>query len=185
MDCINNLRQLYQHYGQSPWLDNIRRDWIRNGELQRYVERGIRGVTSNPSIFQKAISSTDDYAEEFTGAVQNGASIEDAYWSLVVSDIVAAAGILDPVYEESDGHDGYVSVEVSPHLARDSTATESAARDLHKRLGIPNVYIKIPGTQEGAATNHSNDFRRPQHQRHINIRCRTILRCRRCLYDWT
>jgi transaldolase len=137
--------------GQSPWMDNLRRGWLTDGELQRWVERGIRGLTSNPSIFQKAISSGSDYDEQFGDLVRAGTDVTDAYWDLVVDDIRGALALLRPVYDDSDGLDGYVSVEVAPELARDSAGTETAARALHERIAEPNLYVKIPATAEGVA----------------------------------
>jgi len=137
--------------GQSPWMDNLRRGWLTSGELARWVERGIRGLTSNPSIFQKAISTGTDYDEQFGRLIDGGTSVTDAYWSLVASDIEGALALLRPVYDASDGIDGFVSVEVAPALARDSAGTESAARHLHEAIAEPNLYVKIPGTAEGIA----------------------------------
>lgn len=135
--------------GQSPWLDNLRRGWLTSGELAGWVDAGIRGLTSNPSIFQKAISSSTDYDEQFGELVAGGASVDDAYWELVTSDIEGALGLLRPVYDSSDGLDGFVSVEVAPELARDAAGTEEAARHLHSSIDAPNLYVKIPGTAEG------------------------------------
>jgi transaldolase len=135
--------------GQSPWLDNLRRGWITGGELQRWVDRGVRGLTSNPSIFQKAISSGTDYDAQFGALVAEGRPVTDAYWDLVVDDIRGALALLRPVYDSTEGLDGFVSVEVAPELARDSAGTEAAARDLHERIAEPNLYVKIPGTAEG------------------------------------
>ena len=149
MTASTRLHQLYDDCGQSPWLDNIRRGWISGGDLQRWVERGVRGLTSNPSIFQKAITSTADYDDEFRAAIGEGLDVESSYWRLVTSDIAAAAAILRPVHDSSGGLDGFVSVEVAPDLARDSAATSVAARRLHERLEAPNLYVKIPGTAEG------------------------------------
>ena len=137
--------------GQSPWLDNLRRGMLADGELQRWVDRGIRGVTSNPSIFQKAISTGTAYDEQFRSLVEGGTDVTDSYWDLVVDDIRGALAVLRPVYDESDGRDGFVSVEVAPELARDSAGTEAAARDLHQRIDAPNLYVKIPATAEGIA----------------------------------
>jgi transaldolase len=137
--------------GQSPWLDNLRRGWITSGELQRWVDRGIRGLTSNPSIFQKAISTGSDYDDQFGRLVAEGLGVDAAYWELVVEDIRGALDVLRPVHDASDGLDGYVSVEVAPDLARDSAGTEAAARELHERIAAPNLYVKIPGTAEGLA----------------------------------
>jgi transaldolase len=146
---VTRLIELYQAQGQSPWLDNIRRGWITGGELARWVERGVRGVTSNPTIFQKAIESSDAYDEQLRVAVGRGDSVEEAYWDLVVTDIRDALAILRPVHEASDGVDGYVSIEVDPGLARDTAGTMEAARRLHDLIDAPNLYVKIPGTAEG------------------------------------
>ena len=135
--------------GQSPWLDNLRRGYLRSGELQAYVDRGIRGITSNPSIFQKAIADSDDYDEQFTTLLGSGSTVEDAYWSMVTDDISEALAVLRPVFDESGGVDGYVSVEVDPGLARDTAGTIASARDLDKRIGQPNLFVKIPATAEG------------------------------------
>ena len=149
MSQNNRLHDLYVRCGQSPWLDNIRRGWITGGDLHDWVRQGVRGLTSNPSIFQKAIASGADYDDEFRSAIADGLDVESSYWRLVTSDIAAAAEILRPVYDASEGLDGFVSVEVAPDLARDAAATEAAARNLHERLAVPNLYVKIPGTAEG------------------------------------
>ena len=151
MTADTRLHRLYRECGQSPWLDNIRRGWITGGELERWVRRGVRGLTSNPSIFQKAIASTADYDDEFRSAAADGLDVEASYWRLVMSDIAAAAEVLRPVHDSSEGLDGFVSVEVAPALARDGAATAAAARQLHERLAAPNLYVKIPGTAEGLA----------------------------------
>jgi transaldolase len=146
---MTRLHDLFAEQGQSPWLDNIRRGWIANGELDNWVTAGVRGLTSNPSIFQKAIQGSEEYDEEFVGAIESGLDVEASYWQLVTSDIRAALDILRPVYNDSDGLDGYVSVEVDPGLARDSIGTETAARALDEQLTAPNLYVKIPATAEG------------------------------------
>lgn len=146
---MTRLHELFHNHGQSPWLDNIRRDWLKSGELQAWIDRGIRGVTSNPSIFQAAIEGTAAYDTDLAAAKAAGASPDDAYWKLVVDDILAGLDLLRPIYDESDGLDGYVSVEVDPRLARDSAATTSAARDLHELIAHANLYVKIPATAEG------------------------------------
>ena len=151
MTEATRLHELHRRCGQSPWLDNIRRGWITGGDLEAWVRRGVRGLTSNPSIFQKAIASGADYDDEFRAAIDAGLDVESSYWRLVTSDISAAAAVLRPVYDQSDGEDGFVSVEVAPDLARDASATEDAARRLHERLALPNLYVKIPGTAEGLA----------------------------------
>ena len=146
---MTRLHDLYDQQGQSPWLDNLRRGWITGGELEEWVRRGVRGLTSNPSIFQKAIQASDEYDDEFHAAIGDGLDVEASYWRLVTSDIRDALDILRPVFDESDGLDGHVSVEVAPALARDRAGTEAAARDLHQQLNAPNLYVKIPGTAEG------------------------------------
>lgn len=135
--------------GQSPWLDNLRRGYLRSGELQAYVDRGIRGITSNPSIFQKAIADSDDYDQQFGTLLGAGTSVEDAYWTMVTDDISEALTVLRPVHDESGGVDGYVSVEVDPGLARDTAGTVAAARELDQRIDRPNLFVKIPATEEG------------------------------------
>ncbi len=135
--------------GQSPWLDNLRRGWLTSGELAGWIDRGIRGLTSNPSIFQKAISSGSDYDEQFGDLIASGTSVTDAYWDLVTSDIEGALALLRGVYDDSDGVDGYASVEVAPDLARDVAGTIEAARHLHEAIAEPNLYVKIPATAEG------------------------------------
>ncbi len=145
----NRLERLHTEFGQSPWLDNLRRGWLTGGELSRLVESGIRGLTSNPSIFQKSISGSNDYDEQFTNLIKGGSNTESAYWSLVTHDIVGALEVLRPVYESSDGQDGFVSVEVDPSLARDTSATIDAARGLYGSIPQPNLMVKIPGTAEG------------------------------------
>jgi transaldolase len=141
------LQDLYDQQGQSPWLDNLRRDWLQDGTLKGLVDRGIRGVTSNPTIFAKAISGQDTYDDEFSQLIKTK-SVEDAYWDLVVDDIIGALAVLRPVYDTSAGGDGYVSVEVAPSLAHDTEGTITAARNLHARIDQPNVLVKIPATPE-------------------------------------
>ncbi len=146
---MTRLQDLYREHGQSPWLDNLRRGWITSGELQTLIDSGIRGITSNPTIFQKAITGEDSYDAQFASLMAEGVSLDDAYWSLVVRDIESALALLRPTYDSSDGADGYVSVEVAPSLAHDTEATITQARELHQRIDEPNVMIKIPGTAEG------------------------------------
>ncbi len=146
---MSRLRDLYESFGQSPWLDNLRRDWIHDGTLARFIDDGVRGVTSNPTIFQKAIESGGAYDEQFSKLSRQGLPTTDIYWELVVTDIRHALGALAPVYEASDGEDGFVSVEVAPSLAHDTAGTIAAARQLHELIERPNLYVKIPGTAEG------------------------------------
>lgn len=146
---MGRLAELHDEYGQSPWLDNLKRSWINDGELKRWIERGCRGITSNPAIFEKAMSVGSDYDEEMRSLAAAGAESEEIYWELVVSDVKAALDLLLPVYEESGGGDGYVSVEVSPALADASEVTIRAARELHDRIDSPNLYVKVPATTAG------------------------------------
>ncbi|HEX2577605.1 MAG TPA: transaldolase [Aquihabitans sp.] len=146
---MSKLQDLYDTGGQSPWLDNLRRDWIHDGELGRYIERGVRGVTSNPSIFQKAMTGQAVYDDEFTTLLEQGASIEDIFWTMAVTDIEEALALFRPLYDASDGVDGFVSIEVAPSVARDTEGTIAAARGLHARIAEPNLHVKIPGTAEG------------------------------------
>lgn len=146
---MGRLHDLYDAEGQSPWLDNLRRGWMATGEMQAWLDKGVRGITSNPSIFANAMMQTDDYDAELETLVKSGTSIEDAYWQLVVGDIRQALALLTPVHESSGGEDGYVSVEVSPELAHDEATTIAAARDLDDRIEAPNLYIKVPATREG------------------------------------
>jgi len=145
---MNNLQRLFQEAGQSPWLDNLKRDYLAGGDLARMVEDGIRGVTSNPTIFQKAISAGTAYDEQFRSLVE-AHPVEDAYWELVITDIEDALAVLRPVYDESGGGDGFVSIEVSPAIANDTEATVKAAAFLHDRIDEPNLFVKIPATEAG------------------------------------
>lgn len=148
---MNPLRQLLEH-GQSYWLDNLTREMIRSGELARRVtEEGLRGMTSNPAIFHKAISKGKEYDDQIETLVREGLSVPAIYERLIVSDIQAACDILRPVYDESAGLDGFVSLEVSPYLAHDTHASLEEARRLHHLVERPNVFIKIPGTRAGFA----------------------------------
>ncbi|MBJ31788.1 MAG: transaldolase [Acidimicrobiaceae bacterium] len=146
---MTRLHDLHAVQDQSPWLDNLKRSWIDSGELATWVDRGVRGITSNPSIFQKAMTDTDAYDEPLRGLMADGATVVDAYWDLVIRDIVDALEVLRPVHEASDGVDGYVSVEVDPSLATDTDGTIAAARVLDERIDRPNLYVKIPATSEG------------------------------------
>jgi transaldolase len=147
----NRIIALHREQGQSAWLDNLKRDYITSGRLVSIRDEGVRGLTSNPSIFQKAIQDSSDYDEQFGELRAAGVSIDEAYWEMVVRDIHSACDVFSEVHDHSDGVDGYVSVEVDPGLAHDGAATESAARDLHERIDRRNLMVKIPGTNEGLA----------------------------------
>lgn len=145
----NPLVKLHEA-GQSVWLDQISRSLLTTGELKRLIdEDGLRGMTSNPSIFQKAIGKGDDYAEEIKQLAHEGGSVSDVYEAVIVKDIGTAADIFQPVYQSLDGKDGFVSLEVSPLLADDTQATVTEAKKLWTRLNRPNVMIKVPATPAG------------------------------------
>jgi len=147
----NPLLEL-QKFGQSVWLDYIRRDLITSGELKRLIDNdGLRGMTSNPSIFEKAIVGSDDYAGFLDQLIAQGLSAGDIFERIAVRDIQDAADTLLPVYKSTNKRDGYVSLEVSPTLARDTQGTIEEARRLWKAVARPNIMIKVPGTPEGVA----------------------------------
>ena len=149
MRTNNPLRVLADH-GQSVWLDYIRRDLILSGDLQRLIdEDDLRGVTSNPSIFEKAVTGSTDYQDILGSAEARRLDANALYERIALRDIRDAAEVLRPVYERTDARDGYVSLEVSPALARDTGRTLEEARRLWHLVGRPNVMIKVPGTPEG------------------------------------
>jgi transaldolase len=148
-DDMTMLQRLYQEQGQSPWLDNLTRAYLRDGTLGRLVADGVRGVTANPTIFARAIEGSDAYDEQFAARIAQGRPVTDAYWDLVTDDILDALGVLGPTFDASGGTDGFVSVEVAPELARDTDATIAAARQLHERIAQPNLLVKIPATGQG------------------------------------
>jgi transaldolase len=145
----DSLKRLSTEQGQSPWLDNLQRGYLTSGALAELVQRGVRGLTSNPTIFQKAIQGSADYDEQFTSEMLKGSTARDAYWELVIQDIHGALDVFADLYAQSNGSDGFVSVEVDPSLAHDTAGTLSAARLLHERISRPNVMIKIPATMQG------------------------------------
>ena len=144
-------------FGQSPWYDNLARSLLTGGGLAALITTdGIRGVTSNPTIFEKAMAAGEGYDEQLAACGKEGLSIEDSYWRLVVDDVGHAADLLLPVHEASARADGFVSVEVSPDLAHDTTGTIAQAKGLFERLGRKNVMIKIPATLEGLPAIEAN-----------------------------
>ena len=148
---MNPLKELHDQ-GQSVWLDYIRRDLLRSGGLKRLVdEDGVSGVTSNPTIFEKAIAGSNDYDAALGALLKQNpkASTEQLYEPLAIEDIQMAADVLRPTHEESAGADGYVSLEVSPYLAHDTQGTISAAKRLRAAVARPNVMIKVPATPAG------------------------------------
>lgn len=145
----NPLKEL-QKLGQSIWYDNIRRSLLTTGELKRMIqEDGLRGMTSNPTIFEKAIAGSTDYNDQLQTLALQGKKAEEIYEELAILDIQSAADYFFPVFEQSKGLDGYVSFEVSPHLGRNTEGSISEAKRLWERLNRRNVMIKIPGSPEG------------------------------------
>ncbi|MGO8897761.1 MAG: transaldolase [Isosphaeraceae bacterium] len=136
--------------GQSLWLDNITRDLLTTGTLKRYMdELSVTGLTSNPTIFDHAIKNSTAYDASIRRKLEEGKSGEGLFFELALADITEAADLFRPIWEKTSGVDGWVSLEVSPLLAYDTASTIAAAKDLHRRAGRPNLFIKIPGTKEG------------------------------------
>jgi transaldolase len=146
---MTRLHDLYEAGGQSPWLDNLKRSYLTSGRLAELVSAGVRGLTSNPTIMAKAIAASADYDAEFSAALARGHSVEEAYWDLVIADVSGALAVLRPVFDDSAGGDGFVSIEVSPLLAHDTARTIESARQLHERIAQANLLVKIPATREG------------------------------------
>ncbi|HZD54617.1 MAG TPA: transaldolase [Candidatus Aquicultoraceae bacterium] len=138
------------NYGQSPWLDYLEREFVDSGKLARLVsEDGIRGVTSNPTIFQKAVTGGPEYDDQIRHLAERGIEVRDAYKEIVTEDIRRAADVLRPLYDSSGGADGYVSLEVDPDLSYDTAGTVARVVELYRAVGRPNVFIKIGATREG------------------------------------
>ena len=136
--------------GQSLWLDNITRGLLTSGTLRRYIqELSVTGLTSNPTIFDHAIKNSHDYDDAIGKKLKEGKSGEALFFELAVEDLRQAADLFRPIHDQTNGVDGWVSLEVSPLLAHDTAATITAAKELHARAGRPNLFIKIPGTKEG------------------------------------
>ncbi|MCE5275219.1 MAG: transaldolase, partial [Deltaproteobacteria bacterium] len=145
MEKLHDLAGL----GQAIWFDYIQRSLITSGELQALIDKGIRGVTSNPTIFEKAIAGSRDYDDDLKRLSANGRSVDEIYEELVLWDISHTADLFRPVYDRTAGLDGFVSLEVSPRLAYDTANTITEARRLFKILDRPNVMIKVPATDPG------------------------------------
>ena len=142
--------QLLHNLGQSLWLDNITRDLINSGTLKRYIdELSVTGLTSNPTIFDHAIKNSSSYDPAIRQKLDEGKSGERLFFELALEDLTRAADLFRPIFDRTNGVDGWVSLEVSPLLAHDTASTLAAAKSLHARAGRPNVLIKIPGTKEG------------------------------------
>jgi len=144
-DPIAELKRL----GQSVWLDQIDRTMIRSGLLARYRDAGVSGVTANPTIFARALESSDAYADEIGRRLEARQEPESIVWDLLIEDVQAAADVFRPVYDREHGGDGFVSIEVSPEVAGDTERTIAAARELQRRCARPNVMVKIPATPAG------------------------------------
>lgn len=144
----NPIKEL-QEAGQSLWLDNINRKLITSGALQALIDEGLTGVTSNPTIFEKAIGESSDYDEEIRQLVSEGREVPEIIDALIIKDIQTAADLFRPVYERTNGGDGFVSIEVAPNLAYRTEETVNTVKALHPRLNRENVMIKIPATKEG------------------------------------
>src|SRR5438874_1741229 len=147
---VNERLAALTHAGVSVWLDQIRRSLIDGGELERMVrEESLRGVTSNPAIFEKAILGSPDYDDQLRELAERGLGPREIYDEIAIRDVQLAADVLHPVWEEAEHADGFVSLEVSPDLAHKTEETLEQARDYWKRVDRPNLMIKIPGTEEG------------------------------------
>src|SRR5579871_851165 len=135
--------------GQSVWIDLLSRPFVRNGELQRMIdEDAVTGLTSNPTIFQKALAG-GDYDEQIASGLMHSEDPREVFFELAITDVQEACDVLAPVHNATGGRDGFVSLEVDPGLAHDSAATLAQALDLHARVGRPNLYVKIPATRAG------------------------------------
>jgi transaldolase/glucose-6-phosphate isomerase len=146
---VSNQLQELLAAGQSVWLDNVRRSMFASGELKRLIEKGLRGMTSNPTIFEKAIGASDDYDDQLRSLVGSEKSADALFWDLAIQDIQSACDEFKVVFDSSDGNDGFVSLEVSPLLAHDTQGTIAMAKELWARVARPNLMVKIPGTKEG------------------------------------
>lgn len=145
---MNRIQELHK-LGQSIWLDFIERSMIQNGKLKALADAGVTGVTSNPTIFQQAIAKSDAYRDELHRLASSTSDDKTIFEALAVRDIQAAADVMRPVYDAHQGHDGFVSLEVSPDLANDTAATIAEARRLHAAVNRPNLMVKVPATREG------------------------------------
>jgi transaldolase len=142
--------QLLHNLGQSLWLDNTTRDLLNSGTLKRYIdELSVTGLTSNPTIFDHAIKNSSAYDAAICNKLDEGKSGEELFFELALEDLTRAADLFRPIYDRTNGVDGWVSLEVSPLLAHDTSSTLAAAKSVHARAGRPNLLIKIPGTKEG------------------------------------
>jgi transaldolase len=148
MSTPNQIAEL-RRLGQSVWLDQLDRKMIRSGDLARRRDRGVAGVTANPTIFAHALESSEVYADDVALRIEKGQDPEAILWDLLIEDVQAAADIFRPIFDRERGGDGFVSIEVSPEIAGDTERTIAAARDLRRRCDRPNVMVKIPATPAG------------------------------------
>jgi transaldolase len=156
--------------GQSLWLDNITRELLNSGTLQRYIdELSVTGLTSNPTIFDHAIRNSATYDADISRRSSSAKSAEDLFFELALADLTRAAELFQPVFARTDGVDGWVSLEVSPLLAHDTNRTLAAARNLHQRGAEPNLFIKIPGAPEGLPAIEAAIFAGRSGQRHAAL----------------
>jgi transaldolase/glucose-6-phosphate isomerase len=144
-----NAERVHREFGQSLWYDNLERGLLRSGAFQALLDAGVRGCTSNPTIFEKSIRSSKEYEPQLRRLASAGKSVEEIYYDLVVEDIQAAADLLRPIYDGSEARDGYISVEVQPRHAADHQATVKEALELVARIARPNLMIKVPATEPG------------------------------------
>ncbi len=144
---MTNLDTMHNKFNQSPWLDNLSREMLDNGSIKKLIDQGVRGLTSNPTIFEKALSDSTAYDEAIKDKKTLTSDAENIYWQLAVEDIQSAADLLLTTYESSNHEDGYVSLEVSPNLAQDADSTLKQARELWQKVNRPNLMIKVPATK--------------------------------------
>ena len=154
---MSNPWKEVERLGQSLWYDNLSRAFISGGEIAGMIEElGLRGITSNPSIFEKSITGSDEYDADIEQAIHDGLTTSEIYERLTTDDVRSAADVMRPVFDRTKGIDGYVSIEVEPRLAGNTNETIEAARRLWKTVNRPNIMIKIPGTPEGIPGVQSN-----------------------------
>jgi transaldolase len=146
---MGQLKQLHERFGQSPWLDDLRRDWLEDGTLQSLIDRGVRGVTSNPSTFEKAVAKSEAYAQQLKLLVPQSRSERDLYWPLVLTDVRRALDLFLPLHEASGGQDGFVSLELAPEIAHDAEESIRSAQSFLAQINLPNLLVKVPATAAG------------------------------------
>ena len=148
---MSNLEIVSSQYGQSIWLDHLSRGWMETGQLEEWILKGCRGITTNPSIFEQALTKDDAYNDDIMRLTEAGWTAEAAYWEMLIQDVAVAARLLAPIHQASAGTDGYISIEISPLLAHDTNATITEALALRNRFEARNILIKVPATKAGVA----------------------------------